>query len=248
MTRLATVATLIGIFLPVPAFACTCAITAPPGSAAVVRHWSARPAIFVGHALEVDPPSGEGRPRSVRFVTEASWRGALPDTITLMLERASSCALYFAGQRYFVLADIDAEDTTRLAASVCDYAYPLSSPGAVRMQAELGAPAWRAPPTGQRTLDADAIPLGTSLPRDRADSLIAFVVPYADSIARIEIGDFSGIGGPTLGRILYLRPGLYHLGLTLHDGTHYRSYLSVRCEHESSPGHCMILRAFHSLR
>jgi hypothetical protein len=104
-----------------------------------------RARIFIALALEVDPtPTGPSR-QIVRFVTEASCRGAMRDTVTLIVGRNSPCADYIAGSRYLVLADTTADPQAALVTASCDEAWGIRSPPALRMEQVLGPPAWASP-------------------------------------------------------------------------------------------------------
>ncbi len=227
-----------------PATACLCEIISPAGGARV-RSWSERPRIFIGVVLEVDPtPAGPSR-QVVRFVTEASWRGAMRDTVTLVVGRNSPCADYVAGRRYLVLADTTADPQAGLVTSSCDYAWGIGYSAAVRMQVDLGAPGWRAPPMGSRSLDAYAKPIGTPISRRFVEGHVAFVVPSGADIERFQIGDWIGPGG---GPVLFPAPGIYQYRITWTDGTVYESYVSMRCDPRLGEGRCQALPSFGGIR
>lgn len=73
---------------------------------------SGRPVVFVGNAIEVTAPIDEQRTYIVRFVTELSWRGQMPDTVSLLVTEAP-CAIFFPGLRYVVAAVPDSAHPTR---------------------------------------------------------------------------------------------------------------------------------------
>lgn len=244
MLRAILLATSLVVVSAAPAYACTCVITAPFGAAKIQRPWTDRPAIFTALVLDVDSPTDTTLKQSVRLLTEKSWRGAMPDIVTLAVDIDASCAWYFPGLRYVVLADTAPGDRTRLVTAACDDAFGVAGPAAARIRAELGEPNWTAPPTGSRALDSLVFPLGTPLSRISEQGRVAFEVPYSGGVRRFEIGDEDVSPYPTGGPILYLLPGLYEFRITWTDGRRYHSYLSVRCEHQLSDGGCFVSRSF----
>lgn len=248
MSLLTHSATLLLFVLPRVAHACLCTVVGPASEPLPTpRPWSDRARIFVGHAIEVDPPRVTTRPRLVRFVTEASWSGPVPDTISLVVGDDAPCAMFFAGSRYRVAADADSLAPSRLRAAECESGAMIPSPIARSRLAELGAPAWRAPPHGRRALDAAAVRLGAPLRRDRDSTRIAFLPAGQDSTVVFEIGDYRGSNARARGRIIYLEPGLYQLRMTWPGGSRYETYLSARCEVPSTSGQCLLHRSFLGL-
>ena len=247
MSRLVVLALAIVLSLAAPstARACSCARTSVPGQPMVNRAWSDRPRVFVGHVLEVEATPTRAPRLTVHFVTEASWRGPMPDTVTLMVRQDAPCAWYTAGGRYLVVADVDPASGVILISAPCDDAFSLTHAG--KMLAELGKPNWVAPRVGGRALDAHAFPLGQAhKPRSTAESLV-MGVPTDTGIARFEIADWSGPPGRSGGAI-YLAPGLYQFRITWKDGKTYESYLSMRCETATLERPCPVYRFLGMLR
>lgn len=254
------VAALILVFAPSVAHACTCAVmplprasTAQPQSGLIplplFDHWEGRAAIFRGHVIEVDPPEVGARPRVVRFVTEASWRGKMPDTVTVVVEGAP-CTAFFVGNRYVIAADVDSA-TRRLASRDCMMSHAVLSPAYARFTEIMGAPTWTAPPVGRRAIDAAVVRLGTPRPRTPTPTSVVVGLPPTghSQIARFEVADFNTDGlsaraHPTL----HLEPGLYQVRLTWSDGEVMDMYMSVRCERRYDDGQCAMHRSFTGLR
>ncbi len=165
---------LLALGTPAALQACQCAISSRVGAPIVERPRFDRPRIFIGHVLTVDYPADRSFRMSVRFVTESSWRGPLPDTVTLRVEHRASCAWYMAGGRYLVLADTLAAGESTLTTAPCDDSWILGNPGASNFLAELGPPTWTAPPMGSRPLDAHAIHIGDSI---TAPDSVVFAFP-----------------------------------------------------------------------
>ena len=241
-------ATLLAVFLtgaaltPSLAHTCSCADRRPDAAERWQRPWRGRPVVFIGYPLEVDEPfdrSLRAPNQRVRFVTEQSWRGALPDTVTLLAVADRSCPFgYAVGWRYLVIADRDPRDPRRLTTGVCDYTRHADSTMVRRLRQDEGPPNWTAPPPWNRGLDSGAIPLGTPLPRAPHTRGIRFGSYVSDSTVLFEFGDFKGRYHPSGGPILYPAPGLYHFRVTWADGAQFRGYLSVRCEFQVVPGMC----------
>ena len=230
---------------PSTALACSCVRPYPAGHPPPSHHWTDRPYIFVGHVLEVDKTLTQSTRLTVRFVTETSWRGAMPDTVTLLVRDNAPCAYYTAGGRYLVLADRDTASPSALVTASCDDSWSIHYAG--RRLAELGAPTWTAPRMGQRVLDERAVRLGESRkPRFLTDSLVIGVSRDSDMV-RFEIADWAGPPSRNV-TLLYLTPGLYQFRITWTDGTTYESYLSLRCESPRSGHPCSVFRFFSDLR
>src|SRR5688572_33190618 len=115
--RLLGVSALAFVLWTTEAHACSCAIVSrrlPGGgverSARATnweRPWEGREVIFTGYAIEVETrmhADGRQFTRVVRFVTEESWRRALPDTISLLIGNEAPCANFFPGGRYLISA------------------------------------------------------------------------------------------------------------------------------------------------
>lgn len=238
MRRALVAQTILFLLLGAPSLAeaCTCVLwTGPAGQPAPPkREWHERSRIFIGHALEVDELPQQDPKQIVRFVVEASWRGAMPDTVTLRVGAHASCASYIAGFRYFVFADIDSASGA-LVTERCDHAWGIDYPASIRMQNQLGPPGWIAPPVGRRSIDRAAIRLGEPLLRVGADMLM-ILPPRGDDVARFEIGDYVSDTARWKPQALRLSPGLYQFRITWTDGSSYESYISMRC-HRSAPGH-----------
>lgn len=224
----------LGLGAPSVAEACRCAMAAKPdGTGPAKRDWRVRNRIFIGHALEVDDLHRQDPKQIVRFVVESSWRGAMPDTVTLRVGAHAGCAQYMAGARYFVFADVDSVSGA-LVTEPCDYAWGIDYPAAVRMQNELGPPRWKAPPMGRRSIDRRAIRLGEPLMRAGTDTIM-ILAPVGEDIARFEIGNYVSDKARWKLRVLRMSPGLYQFRITWKDGSKYESYVSMRCK-QSEPG------------
>jgi hypothetical protein len=183
------------------------------------------------------------QPSLVRFVTEQSWRGALPDTLTVNVEGAP-CAYFSVGRRFILAADADSTTPQRLQARFCGMGYGVDSPAYTRLAGILGAPAWTAPPFGQRALDAGVVRLGTPRPRQETSTSVVFGPPSGERVALFEVADFRGASVPNGGPLLHLEPGLYHVRITRLDGQVVDSYMSVRCEYRYENGSCQVMRSF----
>ena len=248
--RLLALSTVAFVLWTTEAHPCSCAIASrqlPGGgferSARATnweRPWEGREVIFTGYALEVETrlrADGQTFTRVVRFVTEESWRGELPDTMTLLVDKEAPCAHFFPGWRYLVSAFRDTVEAGRLTTGICDDAIAASKPLMERVRGALGEPAWKAPPVGQRDLDRIGVRLGTALPRAPSEGQEAFYGPPDPRIARMEFGDFDSGSDRFRGAILYPLPGLYHMRLTWDDGTVFLGYLSI-CRPLDVPGAC----------
>jgi hypothetical protein len=229
-----------------PLHACTCGFESPMGQVPKPRTRPERAVVFVGHVLEVDHSTDTTTLATVRFVTESSWRGAMPDTVTLVVGRHAGCAHYIAGGRYLVFAD---QGQSTLVTEPCDEGVGINQPSADRLMGELGPPTWTAPPMGRRTIDARAVPIGAPILRRPGPNSVVFGLPSRQGIARFEIGDWSGTPAQDVS-ILYPEPGLYQFRITWTDGSTYESYLSIRCEQPvaSELGRCSAYRFFGLLR
>jgi len=209
--------------------------------------------VFIGYVLEADrlaDSTSRTVTTVVRFVTEESWRGPLPDTVTLFVDADAPCSQYFTGYRYLVGADWDARVPTRLTTATCDFSWGVST-GArsrnVRLREEVGPPNWTAPPAGARELDEGARPFGTPIPRSPGATRVAFIPPRNTFTSNFEIGDFRGVSYPSGGPILYPEPGLYQVRVTWKDGSQFQGYVSVRCELDQGDGGCLVVRDFSAL-
>ena len=238
--------------MPATAVACSCG--ARQGNGAVPPTPINRPStsapwgtidrarVFVGHVLAIDTSGGQPSRQNVRFVTEMSWRGELPDSLTLVVGPDAPCAYYAVGRRYIVLANSSPGSKTTAIAAPCDDSWSFSgSP----LLAALGPPNWTAPPLGKRSLDATAIPLGTSLSRLLATADTLEFRAWKDAtMDRFEIGD---LVSPASGRgfvSIDLVPGLYQFRIRWRDGTVYESYVSLACGQQMSEKRCVTHRSF----
>ena len=224
--------------------ACLCGIISSPGEVRVRRTWSERDRIFIGEVLDADTMPG-GRRKAARFLTLESWRGAMPDTVTLLIGDDAGCVYYTAGGRYIVHADLASPDATTLVTSQCDGSLSADHAVALKRIADLGPASWRAPPMGSRKLDAVAIRIGEQAPGDSSDAHITFVMPLHpfDSVARFQIAQYDW---PHNRRnpVLHLPPGLYQFRMTWKDGTTYASYVSLRCGRRPSGDRCQVFRRY----
>ena len=121
---------------PAAVQACTCVVKVPQerlaqAQAEVARSWTERPHVFIGHALEVDETPAQPTRETVRFVTERSWRGAMPDTVTLQVGSDASCAHYVAGLRYLVVADGSVRPGAPLRTAPCDDSWNVTATSAL---------------------------------------------------------------------------------------------------------------------
>jgi len=245
--RLAALLMVLTANAPDAAHACTCAIRSLPGQNPRQQPWSTRPQIFIGHVLDVDESQTQSSRSRVRFVTERSWRGPMPDTVTLRVGSNAPCAEYIAGGRYLVLANIEVTTDSELVTGPCDYAWGIHFPATLRMLEELGLPAWTPPQLGSRAIDSQAIRLGSPSVRSTPADSVLFIIPTQDDIRRFEIADWAGPSA-AVGRRLYLPPGLYQFRITWTDGTIYESYLSLRCDRPVADPPCQVFRFFGLLR
>ena len=178
---------LIGLLLVVwvqEAHACSCRAIVNKRTQNWERPWAGRDVVFTGYAIEIDQsydPVQRTVTRLVRFVTEQSWRGALPDTITLFVNADAPCSQYSPGWRYLVTANWDARARGRLTTAVCDYSLGADWKVARQLREEEGPPGWTAPPMGSRDLDRGAFPLGTPIPRTPAAGLATFIPERGES-------------------------------------------------------------------
>jgi hypothetical protein len=250
MIRRLSILLLAAGFWPAEAHACSCVLMDANAAQRWERPWVGRQEVFIGYVLDADQVVDTAKRtivRHVRFVTEASWRGSLHDTVTLFVDSDAPCAIYFPGWRYLVTADWDQQQGRRLTTARCDNSLGADGPVVERLWGELGPPAWTAPDSWSRILDNGAHRLGTPIPRSGGGSRVAFIPPRADSIARFEIGDFRGIGFVTGGPILYPEPGLYQVRVTWIDGFEFSGYVSIRCDNPSAAGGCRAFRNFPRL-
>ncbi len=245
--RTLAVLALVASLTPSTLHACSCVITGLSGTPHVERPWSDRAQIFIGHVLEVDWTRSSTARLTVRFVTEASWRGPMPDTVTLNVRPGAPCAYYTAGSRYLVLADTASGGA--LVTARCDYSWGMHHEVTKNRIAELGPPVWRAPPMGSRALDAHARVIGTPISRTFTEGSVAFVPPQRNNdVALFEIGDWGRTGLRPGGPVLYAQPGLYQFRITWADGSSYASYVSLRCDRDKSPDRCQSFIFFGGLR
>jgi hypothetical protein len=250
LLRLLALSTVAAVLWPTAAQACTCGIASRrlPGGGFEHsvrttnwdRPWEGREVVFTGYAIEVETrvrADGRQSTRVVRFVTEESWRGALPDTLTLLIGNEAPCANFFPGWRYLVSAFRDTVEAGRLTTGICDNAMTASKPLLERARDALGEPGWKALPVGQRELDRTAIRLGTPLPRVQSAGQEGFYGAHDPRIARMEFGDYDSRTARLADPIAYPLPGLYHVRLTWADGTVFLGYLSI-CRRLEAPGTC----------
>jgi hypothetical protein len=237
--------------MPATALACSCGArqgygevrSTPDNRASTSAPWGStdRARVFVGHVLAIDTTPGQPSRQNVRFVTEMSWRGELPDVVTLAVGADAPCAYYAVGRRYIVLADSSPVSKTTAVTGWCDYSWSLSgSP----LLAALGPPNWTAPPLGSRSLDATAIALGTPLSRLlTSPDTLEFRAWKEVGMDRFEIGD---LVLPASGRgfiSVDLTPGLYQFRVRWRDGTTYESYVLLACDQRISENRCSTHRS-----
>ena len=224
--------------------ACTCGIVSSPDKPYVPPPWTDRDRVFIGTVLDADTMAGTMR-KSVQFVTEASWRGAMPDTVTLLISDDAGCVYYFAGYRYFVVADLLSPDATTLVTSKCDGSWSAEHPAAMKVIDSLGYPVWHAPPMGSRALDSVAIRIGERPPRGSSDEDLVFGISInnPDTIARFQIADQEFPRDRT--SLFHLPPGLYQFRVTWKDGSTDASYVSLRCGRRPNGDRCLVHRAIH---
>ena len=222
--------------LPATARACTCALVGSPDRpASPPKSRTLRPSVFVGNALDIELPTDSTRSTRVRFVTEVSWRGEMPDTVTLVVS-GSPCAEFVVGVRYLVAAERDDANGGRMRTGGCDLAVRLGTEYAVALLDTLGAPTWRAPPIGERSIAAEAVRLGTTVRRRAAPGDIRFSLPAAPGVRSFELGDARSSSGQS-GPAVWLDPGrLYRYRITWDDGREYESVLRAECSPRSRGG------------
>ncbi len=258
MRWLLVVSLLLASVFPTTSFACSCLQGVPVGTIPKRPYdqpWLKRDAVFMGYVLSADQhfdSVSNTITRTVRLVTEVSWHGALPDTVTLSLGADAPCAFYSVGYRYLVFAGWDARQSGRLTTERCDDAWGLSGGNSLftqRFRASMGSPNWFAPPMGSRSIDRHTRPLGTPLPRSKEDGSILFYVAGDSSIVRLEIGDLARRRIPGYTRpIASFLPGLYQVRVTWSDGAQFSGYVSIECEFREGELGCTSARDFRTLK
>jgi len=236
------------VFLPATAHAlCSCAMGAREEGTSE-RPWFGRQVVFTGYAIRVEhfleKPQSIRR-TSVLFVTEESWSGALPDTVSLFID-AGTCEQYDTGFLYLVAANWDKARPGRLVRRVCDYSWE-GGARVDRLRKEVGPPNWVAASAWKRTLNARANPLGTRISREAGPGKVAFMPPTAMFVSRFEIGDFDGVGSPS-GTVLYPNPGLYQVRVTWPDGVTAEGFALMQCSRGGADGDCIASNNFRGLR
>ncbi|MBK8247515.1 MAG: hypothetical protein IPK85_08985 [Gemmatimonadetes bacterium] len=211
--------------------ACWCGL----GAGAPLRP-TAAPILFVGRVLAIDSLARE---RRVRFVTDSSWRGPLPDTLTVVAGDDAPCAYFLPGQSYVVGA-VATPGTLRLPR--CADAWAVSSWVQQRLS-EVGPAVWRAPPFGRRLLDQGAVQIGQRAPpvRDSLEVLLSF---GADTV-EFTIADQPLPRQPRRvveKRFVRLPPGLYQFRIRWSDATITESYVDLSCERHAPGATCYLIR------
>lgn len=219
--------------LPAAALACSCSMPFSQGEPVPVRTSPVRRSVvFVGNVIAITAPIDEQRSYIVRFVTELSWRGAMPDTVSLRVA-ASPCAYFSVGLRYVVGAEPDERRRGRLRTEGCDEALRVGDLRGNAVLDTLGAPTWRAPPLGEREIGQRALPLGTPLARSPFPGGVYFTTMLSDSVESVSIGDLrllrrDGTEGIPFGA--FLESGkAYRYRVTWDNGSAYESVLISRC-------------------
>jgi hypothetical protein len=243
MRRIVFCLLVVGLLTPAVASACSCGTTgAPP------RPPRERVALFVGIALD-SPLLREGPlPRQSTFVTESSWKRAMPDTVLVTYDDAP-CAAVSAGSRYLVYADPHPDRPGVLRLGPCDEPFSVDHPWVVSLLDSLGAPRWRARPVGKRALDNVAIAIEARVDVTADPERVRFGASSADTTATLEIAGqrrrFTNAYRPSW----YLAPGIYQFRLRWDDGASYAGYLRIACERRApESGQCEVFRSLSRLR
>jgi hypothetical protein len=243
MIRHALLATALTILAPATASACGCIFTAslPP----LREH----PVIFVGSALTTPEGREDSRPREATFVTEASWRGALPDTVVVAYTEAP-CARFVAATRYLVFAEPDPAATGRYRLTRCGPSITAFDARGLALQDSLGVPSWRASPVGARALDRVAIALDQRVSSTRDPERVVFFPPHLDPPGEFTIaGHVASVGAEGNRPLWFLPPALYQFRIRWRDGHEYVGYVRLECELRSpGDGQCLGFRTFSHMR
>lgn len=233
MSRRLTVATFAVLALATPAIAraCMCVVKVSAGAVPSVTPWVARNVVFVGTALTVELVDSGAVVERSRWVVEASWRGAMRDTVTLQTGRGCPGA-YFAGSRYLVFADrIDSLVT----AGPCNGSWHMEQAATQRMLADLGTPTWRPDPYPRRAFDAGVIGIGQAPPSGgrlvrlglggaATDSLVS-AVAVADRVWHRVASTVPSFEVPE---------GVYRVRITRTTGDVIETYVEARCEQRAA--------------
>jgi hypothetical protein len=219
---------LITLAAPADLHACTCFIVRPVNDSTPPRSALEGDRVFVGTALEVRERSAGVR-SSVDFLVESSWRGAMPDIVTVTW--LSPCAYHVAGMRYLVVADVVDSDAAQLVSAPCGRGAELGRGVATNLLTELGPPTWLPEPFGQRRIDSDAILVGQTPPPGGDAVRLAIGFLSAETVVgRVLIADQEGqllLRAPS--PVFRLPEGLYQLRIEWADGATSQTYVSVRC-------------------
>lgn len=229
--------------LSTPALAaCSCIVPSADGGS-FERPWAGREVVFTGYAIHVESVFDTAQKHhrtNVLFVTEESWRGALPDTVSLFID-TFTCEFYARGYRYLVAGNWDKAQPSRLLRRSCDYSWS-GNVRADQLRKEEGPPDWVAPPAFQRSINEGAIRLGTPLNGEEGPGK-AYFNPFGKSWALFEIG--ASTITERSRRSWYLDPGLYQVRITWPDGEVSAGFVLMRCP---QTGDCFGPATFDGLR
>ena len=212
--------------------ACSCAMVARAGAPS--PKWprpAEAPVLFSGRALFVDRVSGG---HQVRFVVDSSWRGPLPDTLTVAFGPDAPCAQFFPGMQYVVGA---IGSITGLRLPSCADAYATYYWAKNPLLRELGPATWRPPPAAQRAVLRTAIGVGARAPPAAPGDSMSVILRGDSTVVEIHIADKVIVQATSMSRFIKLPAGLYRFRLQYRDSTVQESYVVLRCE-LSTPPYC----------
>jgi hypothetical protein len=231
-----------GMTVPVVAHACTCLSVVPLGSTPKITSWTERSVIFTGTLLTTDPTGTGTVARRSRWVVDASWRGEMPDTVTMVNGPDAPCpTLLTPGTRYLVVAD--QRDSVVTTTGCGTATRPIAM--AESQLGQLGPPEWTAAPYPQRRFDSDIIPVGAAAPQ-LPEVWVGLVFRDRAGASRVQVADRVW-DHPWLPINLMLPEGLYRIRIVYTTGDSTETDLAVRCE-ERSGLDCSAFRIFSGER
>ena len=216
--------------------ACSCLIVTPADQPVPrILRASEAPVLFAGRALAVDTV---GNDRLVRFAVDSSWRGAMPDSVTVVVGDDAPCALFQAGRQYLVGAHV-VGPTLRLLR--CGDGLELADSFTQQLLSEVAGATWRAPPVGQRDLDRASVPIDRAPEVGGARDTVRFLIPLDLGAATFEIAGMQRSPRTTMEHFVLLPAGLYRYRVQRGSATVVESYVLLRCE-QPGPPYCSALR------
>jgi hypothetical protein len=211
--------------------ACSCFTARPASESVPVRSKLERDRIFIGTALDVRRELTAEARVYVDFVVEASWRGAMPDKVTLLVVSSSPCADYRPGLRYLVLANIVESTQDRVVGELCDYSWGMTVTGTRNMLAQLGSPNWLPEPLGSREIDDQAVRIGSPPPFEGESVRLRFSFRDWGAVTRIRIADQTRTPPRAHMSLVFDLPlGVYHVEIEWANGDVSRGYLAAACD------------------